>query len=238
MLGETRTIYFSTQLIHPPINLEGNKDSIKNIYHELSSVKVCNYDNISFDGFPTSPPRLTKKRDSTVSSCLFSRDHILIEEDWADITLENFSEKIKEILNKAFQLLNLTFLVIQVCTVRCLFTPGCSTDARVFLAEKACGLEGGKISPYFKRPAQMFGMRLLFPPLKDIPYSFDIRIESFNRDPRQIFVETKGTFPLIHPITPTNVEVAGVNMTTTYGLCTNEIKNFLDQFDTSEGGIR
>lgn len=237
MLGEPRSIYFSTELIHPPIELEGNKDSIKDIYHELSRIKGCDYDNIDFEGFPASPPRFTKKQGKTVSICSFARDRILVEEDWADITLDNFSQKIREILDRAFRLLNIKFLVIQSCTVRCLFTPGHSSDSRVFLAEKACGMKD-KISPYFKRSAQMFGVRLLFPPLTQTPHSFDIRIESFNQDPRQIFVETKGTFLLIQPITPANVDVAVENMTMTYGFCTDETKNFLNQFDTPEGGIQ
>ncbi len=237
MLGEARSIYFSTQLIHPPINLEGSKDSIRAIYHELSKVKDCEYDNISFDGFPTSPPEFTRKIGTTTSRCRFYPDRILIEENWADITSDSFAQKIREILDRGFRLLNLKLLIIQICSVRCLFTPRYSSDSRVFLAEKACGLQN-KISPYFKRPSQMFGMRLLFPPLKGMTHSFDIRIESFNQDTRQIFVETTGTFPLVQPITPTNVDVALVNMSTAYGFCTNEIRNFLNQFDLAEGGIQ
>jgi hypothetical protein len=237
LIGEPRSIYFSTHLIHPPIKLEESKDSIKEVYHELSKVGSCDYDNISFEGFPVSPPRFTKQQGRTVSSCFFLSDRILIQEDWTDITLESFSKKIREILDRGFRLLELGFVIIQTCTVRSLFTPHHSADARVFLAEKACGLEG-KIAPYFQRPAQMFGMRLLFPPLKDVPRSFDVRIESFNQDPRQVFVETIGTFHLIQPITPTNVDVALVNMSTTYGFCINDVKNFLNQFDLPEGGVQ
>jgi len=237
VIGEPCSIYFSTNLIHPPIKLEESKDSIKEIYHELSKVKGCDYDNISFEGFPTSPPRFTKQQGKTVSSCLFLADRILIQEDWTDITLESFSQKIREISDRGFRLLKLGFILIQTCTVRSLFVPNHFADARVFLAEKTCGI-GDKIMPYFKRPAHMFGMRLVFPPLKDVSHSFDVRIESFNQDPRKVFVETIGTFHLIQPITPANVDVALVNMSTTYGFCTNDVKNFLNQFDQPEGGIQ
>lgn len=237
MVGESRSIYFSTELIHPPINLRGSKDSIKEIYHELSKVTGCEYDDICFEGFPISPPEFRKKIGTTTSRCRFGPDRISIEEEWAEITLDSFAQKIREILERGFRLLNLKFLIIQTCTVRCLFTPHYSGDARVFLAEKACKLKD-KISSYFKRPAQMFGMRFFFPPLKDMFHQFDIRIESFNQDIRQIFVETTGTFPLTQPITPVNVNVAIGNMTTTYGICTNEIKNFLNHFDQPEGGIQ
>lgn len=235
MHEEPTTIHFSTALIYLPIKLETQKDSIRDIYHELSKVANCDYDDISFDGFPIYPPKFIKKQGKTVSSCVFQRDRVIIIEDCANITLEEFSQRIQEVLIRSFRLLSINFLVMQICTIKCLFTPLQSQDARIFLGENACNLKG-KILPHFKRKPQLFGIRFMFPPAKDMLNYFSTKMESYNQDSRKIYVETTGTFPLAKPITATNIDNATANMRTTYDFCGTNVKEFLNQFD-KKGGI-
>lgn len=232
MHKEVTTIHFSTNLIYLPIEIGSYKEAIREIYHELAKEDNCDYDNISLQGFPNFPPQFNTKRGKTVSLCEFKKDRIVIREEWAEITLDEFSHKILQILTRAFRLLDIKFLVMQVCTIRCLFTSSPSVDARGFLAEKVCSLKAKEhIIPYFQRQAQLFGIRLSFPPNKDKINSFDAKIESFNQDFSKIFVEINGTFPLVKPITATNIEVAKTNMKETYDFCERNIGDFLDQFD-------
>jgi hypothetical protein len=133
------------------------------------------------------------------------------------------------------EMFNLRIFVVQTSAIRSLLTPTNCTDARVFIAEWVCKLNGAKdIFPSFEnRPVHMFGIRLMFPAVKEENRRFNIRIESFNQDPHRIFVESISDYEG-PPITDDGLDIIGKNIERTLQFSTVNVINFLSRYDVKK----
>ena len=77
-------------------------------------------------------------------------------------------------------------------TVRTLINPRHFPDSREFVKAGMFGF-GSEMGEFGREP-QLYGMRLVFPPTPGDPNAHALRIESFNSDPRSVFVENQATF--------------------------------------------
>lgn len=189
MQREDRIIHFSCELIHAPIPMK--KEALQKLYFDLSQTRHGAYDSTDF----TNPmqPRLYSRRGRTQSVAVFLPDRVLLIEEWADITVHDFLDKVKEVGERVLEARGISEFVAHTATIRATFALTHHDDARAFLMETVCG-QGGKIDPYLKRPLAVGGMKFVLPETNDHPGNLNVAIESFRHSKNEVFVEVKGVF--------------------------------------------
>ena len=84
----------------------------------------------------------------------------------------------------------------------------------------------------FERDPQLYGMRLVFPPANERPNAYSLRIESFNNDPRSLYIENQGSFgPLL---VARGLEAVEANIEATYAFVIEQALPFVSRFDAKE----
>ena len=189
MQSEDRLIHFSTELIHAPV--QHKIATLQKLYYELSKTRGA-YDSSDF----STPPQFKfySRRSANAQSILvFLPDRIVLVEEWADIALSDFLEKVREVGARVLPCLGIPCFVAQTATLRSTFALTHFDDARVFLIDHACG-QANRIGPYFQRPVAVGGLRFVLPETPDHPGTLHVIIESFRHSMKEVFVEVKGVF--------------------------------------------
>ena len=156
-----------------------------------------------------------------------------------------FRKNLRIVAEECFDKINIPFSVTRVWQIEVLLPisqleSGGISDTRVFLAEHAMGLDAQrKILPYFGRPAQTFGLRLVFPPNLGTPEdlllnSFDLRLESYNRDPKYFFINNSATFPA--PMFKGDYDLLDKELEEAEKFVKENVRDFLLQFDSNAQG--
>ncbi len=232
MQTEDRLIHFSTELIHKPV--QHDVQGLRKLYFELSQVRGAAYDSSDF----SAPPQYrfySRRSEKTQSIALFLPDRVVLIEEWADIPLSSFVEKVREVGARALAELGIPHFIVQTATLRSTFALTHFDDARVFLLDHACQ-QADRIGPHFKRPVAVGGLRFMLPETPDHPGNLHVTIESFRHSRNEVFVEVKGIFPN-RRIGPTELQETSENIHLVRGFITNHVFPFLNQYDTLEEGI-
>lgn len=225
MQAEDRLIHFSTELIHPP--KPHDRKRLQKLYFELSQTR-WGYDNTEFT--PGSPVRFSSKRPPrSQSALLFLADRIVVAEEWVDIALSDFVDRVQEVATRVQAELDVKPFIAQSVTLRSTFALTHFPDAQAFLMEHMCG-QGTRIGDNFRRPVGSAGLRFVLPPTPDDAGHFDVRIESFRESQREIFVEVKGLFPSLS-INADTMSVAADNIQTSRAIIRDSVFPFLDEYD-------
>ena len=234
MHPESQIIHFGTELIHPPHLHE--EAELHDFYYRLSKVKYCGCDFKEFRIIPGGAEMSTTV-GRVHSVCRVTEDRIHISEDWTTLSTEEFVARVRETVKVYIDIFDIRFFVLQTSAIRALLATTNFDDARVFLAERVCRLSGSEeIFPSFEnRPVQMFGLRLMFPSTGEENRRFNIRIESFNQDPKRIFVECISDYEG-PPITEENPDLIGQNIERALEFSTKNVLNFLSRYDVKQEG--
>ena len=228
MQSEDRPIHFSSELIHQP--RKHALPAIQKLYYELSQTKHGNY--LSSDFTPTGPPRFfTKRGKKAQSTAAFLPDRVLVIEEWVDIPFAQFVDRQETVAEHAARELGIAPFAAHAVTIRTTFALTHFDDARVFVFERMCGLEG-KIGPYLERPIAVGGLRLVMPETPEHRGTLHATIESYRYSQNEIFVEVKGVFAH-HPIAADALHELRDNCTLVRGFISGHIQPYLDQFDVS-----
>ncbi len=91
MQAEDRIIHVSTELLHPPA--PKNPAALRKLYYELSETRAA-YDSTDFSA-PGQVRFHSRRGKQTQSIALFMPDRIVLIEEWADIALIDFLEKVR-----------------------------------------------------------------------------------------------------------------------------------------------
>lgn len=221
---EDRVIHFSAELIHHPLPIE--RQQLQKLYYDLSQTRAA-YDSIDIS-VPTQA-KFHSQRDKAQSIMLHLPERILMIEEWADIPLSTFAEKLYTAVPLVLQTQNIAQILLHALTVRSTFALTHFDDARVFLLDHACHL-AGRISPHFQRPLATGGMRFVFPETNEHRGTLHVNIESFRHSANEIFVEVKGIFGR-QPVDADHVGVITDNLRATRSFITENVFPFLQQFD-------
>ncbi|MEM7230543.1 MAG: hypothetical protein AAF517_00120, partial [Planctomycetota bacterium] len=81
----------------------------------------------------------------------------------------------------------------------------------------------------FGRPTNVFGFRLVSPATREEPSGFNIRVESYTREPRSLYLENVGTFKT--PVQSSQLELLEKNILTTSDYLADKIIPFLSMYD-------
>ena len=111
--------------------------------------------------------------------------------------------------------------------------PRTTSDTRTFLRERVFGF-GDRLDDLGRSP-QLAGLRLGFGPDEGQENAFGLRIESYNADPRSLYIEVQGTFG---PATAGGEGLAVVeeNVLRTYAFLVDRVLPFIARFERREDG--
>jgi len=190
MQAEDRPIHFSAELLHLPCKHEVSV--LQKLYFDLSQTREGAYDNTDFS-VPGRFRFFSKRGAKNQSIFLFLPDRFMLAEEWVDIPLSDFIERLDIAAAQAMDALNIPFFPAHTITLRTTFALPHFNDARQFLLDHVCKQEG-HLDPHFQRPIAVGGMRLVLPETPEHSGSYNIIIESFRHSQREIFVEVKAIF--------------------------------------------
>lgn len=225
MQPDDRTIHFSTELFHPPV--QHQVQTLQKLYYELGQTK---YGYLSSDFSVPGQYKFHSRRNKSQSIAMFLPDRIVLVEEWADLALSDFCDKVQSVTALAMNIFgNVSSFAAQTATIRSTFALTHFEDARVFLLDNACGMDG-RIGPHFQRPIAVGGLRFVLPETPDHPGTMHVIIESFRHDPKEVFTEVKGVFGNLN-IDKEGIGAAIANIHTVRNLIKRGVFNFLNQFD-------
>jgi hypothetical protein len=228
MQSEDRLIHFSTELFHPPVELK--KQVLQRLYYEFSQIALLGYDSSDFS-LPNQARFYSRRGQKSHSVAAFLPDRVALVEEWVDIPLADFVDKVRLVGEQALTALGFPPYVAQVVTLRSTMGLTHYEDARVFLLEKVCQ-QSDSINHHFKRPIGVSGMRFVLPETPDHPGTLNIVIESFRFSQREIFVEVKGAFHNLS-IGADSLQTAATHVNLVRDFIRRNIFGFLDAYDVA-----
>jgi len=222
-----RTIALLCELRHPPTSVDPRP--IQRIHNRMFESGEPTYHSFTSEN-DVATLFNPSARPGAASLVSFHADRILFREELSSLTMEEFAGRVREVATEVAELRRLQVFVAQIVTVRTLVNPRHFKDSRAFLKDAVCGI--GDALPSFQRSPELFGLRLVFPPSREEPHAFTLRVESFANDPRSIFLENQGAFgPTIVANGLASLE-AGVR--TTYAFLVDRALGFLSHFDSRQ----
>ena len=81
----------------------------------------------------------------------------------------------------------------------------------------------------FGRPFDSLGFRYTFPQHDNRPELYNLRIETWNQDPRSVWIENVGSFT--QPIQASEMPQLSTHLSATYQFLTGPVCNFIAEFD-------
>ena len=222
-----RTIAFLCDLIHPPVTPDPKAiQRLHNAQFE-SGDPVYQSFNVSHEGASLSNPVTSPGASSSVH---FTADRIRFKEELSGLTAEEFGARVTSLTARAVELLGLQLFTAQQVTVRSLVNTRHFSDSRRFLKAGMFGFDN-EVDDFGREP-HLYGMRMVFPPSAERPNAHSLRIESFNSDPRSVFVENQGSFG--PTVVRSGLDVLGQNVTETYAFVVERALTFLAHFDVHQ----
>lgn len=228
MQAEDRVIHFCVELIHQPAPI--NRAALQKLYFDLSQTRA-NYDSIEVN--EGGQARFYSNRGKAQSVLLFLPDRALVLEEWADLALSDFEEKVRVVMPRLGEARQIDRFLVHAATVRSTFALTHYTDSRVFLLDGACGLSG-RITPFLKRPVATGGLRFVLPETPEHAGALQVNIESFRHSNDEMFVEVKGVFGRRQVPVGEGEEVIH-NLRQVRQFVSERVYPFLQQFDQPGG---
>ncbi len=226
MSYDPRTIAYMAEILYQPVQLA--TDVLQSIHNRLFQQPELSYQNfqVAADGV-----HLTNIPDSpgANSSVSFLPDRLVIREELRSTTLEDFATRMVNVVGISLGELNIPQSVGQQFIVRSLVTPRHVRDSREFLSQR---MLSGTMQTWEKlgRPMDSLGLRFTFPQHEDQHELYNTRIETWNQDPRSIWIENVGTFT--RPIPVESAPELSTLMTSTYRFLTGPVCSFIQEYDT------
>jgi len=103
-------------------------------------------------------------------------------------------------------------------------------DSRAYLKQGMFGFDD-QVEAFGREP-QLYGIRLVFPPDPAHTSSYSLRIESFNNDPRSLYIENHASFGPI--MVEQGLEPVEQNVLDAYRFVVEESLRFVARFDAPQ----
>ncbi len=227
MQAEDRPIHFSAELLHLPCKHEVSV--LQKLYFDLSQTRDGAYDNTDFS-VPGRFRFYSKRGPKNLSTFLFLPDRFMLAEEWVDIPLSDFIERLEAAAGLAMDALSIPFLPAHTVTFRTTFALTHFDDARRFLLDRVCNQEN-RLAQHFERPIAVGGMRFVFPETPEHAGSYNVVIESFRHSQHEVYVEVKGIFAQ-QRVMRDGLSLIADNFRAVQGFVAGNIFPFLNQYDT------
>jgi len=169
---------------------------LQKLYFDLSQLRIGGYDSTDFTQ-PIQPRFYSKRGNRSQSIAMFLPDRVLLVEEWADLSLSEFLERVEAVASRVLAMEGVGPFVAHTATIRSTFALSHFGDARAFLLDQVCD-QSGKIGPFFQRPIAVGGLRFTLPETDEYPGNLQVTIESFRQSRDEVYVEVKGLFTRDH----------------------------------------
>lgn len=232
MQSEDRIIHFGVELIHTAVRHK--KDSLQKLYFDLSQVRNAGYDSTDFT-LMAQPRFYSKRGKRSQSICLFLPDRVLILEEWADIAMSEFIERVEAVGSRVLGLEGIEQFMAHTATIRSTFALSSVEDGRVFLLEHVCG-QDPSMGRFFQRPIAMAGMRFHFPETDEYPGNLQVAVEPFRQSPNEIYVEAKGIFTR-EKVRPGEMHIVTDHCHGVRSFISERVYPYLNQFDIPKASM-
>lgn len=193
---EPRTIALQTEVVHPPQAPDAR--AVQAIHNEMFSSPQPAWASfqVGAEGGPVLSNPAT--HPGHVSQAVFLPDRLAVREEQSAATLDEFAERCADLAGRYAKARGLGVFLAQVVTQRALVNVHHHTDTRRFLAEDVLHIAGDLTT--FSRPAATVGLRLAFTSASADQPAVGVRVESYNADPRSLFLEVQATYgPAVAP---------------------------------------
>ncbi len=225
MLYDPRTIAFLCEVFHPPVAHEAPR--IQAIHAELFADPRTGYRNLHF-GPGTATLSNSLATPNANSSVQILGDRLRLTEELTESSMDDFLGRLERVTRLGGTKLEIPVYTACQVSVRTLVNPRHYRDSREFLARGVFRF-GEEDLTTFGRPSQMLGLRMVFPQSGTERAFYSLRIESYNGDPRSIYIENVGTFPGIVPAAEAGRLTECVRAT--YDFIVERALAFLGRFD-------
>lgn len=226
MQQEDRIVHFSAELIHGPVEL--SKEALQRFYFDLSQQRNAGYDSTDFSN-PAQARFYSNRGKKTQSMLLFLPDRAVFIEEWTDLSVRDFMERVRDIGGRILEARGADKYLAHTVTIRSTFALTHFEDARVFLMDYACN-QDGRIAPHFQRPVATGGLRFVLPETNEHPGVLHIAIESFRYSRNEVFAEVKGIFGQ-QQVSAENMGAVVENIRVVRSFLSDHIFPYLNQFD-------
>lgn len=229
MLYDTRTLAFICELFYPPVQTI-DATRIQSIHNELFSNPRLGYRNFNFiqGGVVLSNPLPNPNANSTFT---VNADRFRIAEELTEVSLDDFLARLELVVRLATQRLEIPLFTATQVSVRSLVNPREYRDARSFFAKGILKWQDADLDQ-FGRPCQMFGLRMVFPQNQNDRGFYALRMESWNADPRSVYLENVGTFTGVVAAAEAGRSYADC-VRSTYDFISERAVGFLARFDNN-----
>lgn len=189
MLYTPRTIALISELFHPPV--QPDPAPIQRVHNQMFQSGDPAYSSFSVTpaGAVLSNP---VNQPGANSYAAFLADRFQFREELSSLTHDGFAARVKQISAQVSELRGIQVFTAQQVTIRTLVNPRSFKDSRAYLKQGMFGFDDE--TEAFGREPQLFGIRLVFPGDAGQTNAFSLRIESFNNDPRSLYIENQGNF--------------------------------------------
>ncbi|MHC4516017.1 MAG: hypothetical protein ACYTGW_08295 [Planctomycetota bacterium] len=225
MSYDPRTIAFLAEVLFEPIELAS--DTVQGIHNTLYRRPEISYQNfqVAQDGIHlTNLPEVP----GSVSTATFLPDRLVLREELRGVTVEDFAARLVNVASISFEALQIHASHAQQFVIRSLITPRHVPDSREFLSHRMMAASGPHLHK-LGRPIESLGVRYTFPQHDDQKEVFNVRIETWNQDPRSIWLENVGQFS--QPMTTENIPALSDHLFSTYRFLIGPVCEFLADFD-------
>jgi hypothetical protein len=222
-----RTIAFQSELYHPLVEADATR--LQRLHNRLFETGSPTYTDFAVvaNGATLSNPGT---RPGAVSSATLTSDKIVLREELSAMTVDEFSRRVRAITEAAAGLLGIQVITAHQVTIRTLANPRNFRDSRAFLKEGMFGF-GAQVEDFGREP-QLYGLRLVFPPNEKEPNAHALRIESFQGDPRSLFLENQASYaPLL---VARGLEPLEQHVHDTYDFLVERALSFVARFDARQ----
>ena len=231
MLYNPRTIALICELYHPPLNPD--PAPIQLLHNQMFQSGDPPYSSfaVTQNGAILSNP---VSQPGANSYAAFLPDRFQFREEMSSLTFDTFATRVKTIAARVSELRSIPLFAAQQVTVRTLVNPRAFKDSRAYLRDGMCGL-GDQVT-HFGRTPQLYGVRMVFPPEAGETNAFSLRIESFNNDPRSLYLENQASFGPI--VVEQGLDSIEENIVATYQFIVENTLRFVSRFDAPKDAGR
>lgn len=215
---------FIIELLNPP--LKHQQQDILKLFTELKDI-YANYNTLT--DTITELSYIDKKTQET-KKLIIRNDKIILSNDLTSSTLNRFWKDASYIIEKSVSMLSIPIFFFRQYTIRFIASPLNEKDSRIFLGNRVCGLQDNKLK-LFGRPIHGFGIRLVMPSIKSEQNEYNIRVESFLKDTKQIFLENQARFIAPIQLQKKYLDLIENEVNKTYEFLKNNIIGFLEQYN-------
>jgi len=225
MIYTTRTIALVCELYHPP--QQPDPAPIQRFHNAMFESGDPFYSSFSVTpaGAVLSNP---VSQPGANSYAAFLRDRFQFREELSGLTHDGFAARVKRVSQDVSKLCGIQSFIAEQVTVRTLVNPRNFKDSREYLKQGMFGFDDEVQS--FEREPQLYGLRLVFPPAEGQTCAYSLRIESYNNDPRSLFIENQGSFGPI--LVEQGLDSVEQNIVDTYEFVVRNSLRFVSCFDS------